>query len=60
MSVSICISFDFDGISSWSGGARMLMLERLLDHMANAKGVVFRTMEDVAAEFRARAMDQKR
>ncbi|MDE2921313.1 MAG: hypothetical protein OYL92_15570 [Acidobacteriota bacterium] len=34
-------------------GARMLMLERLLDHMTEAKGVAFRTMEDVAAEFRA-------
>ncbi len=36
-------------------GSRMLMLERLLDHMANAGGVAFRTMEDAAAEFRSRA-----
>ncbi|MGI9616792.1 MAG: polysaccharide deacetylase family protein [Acidimicrobiales bacterium] len=33
-------------------GSRMLMLERLIDHMAAAEGVRFRTMEDVAAEFR--------
>ncbi len=38
----------------------MLMLERLLDHMADAEGVAFRKMEDVAAEFRARALAQDR
>ena len=35
-------------------GSRMLMLERLLDHIANADGVAFRTMEDAAAEFRTK------
>lgn len=34
-------------------GARMLMLERLIAHMQSHDGVRFRTMEDVAAEFRA-------
>ncbi|MCP5031049.1 MAG: polysaccharide deacetylase family protein [Actinomycetia bacterium] len=33
-------------------GSRMLMLERLIDHMASADGVSFRTMEDVADGFR--------
>ena len=33
-------------------GSRMLMLERLIDHMQSHNGVRFRTMEDVAAEFR--------
>lgn len=34
-------------------GSRMLMLERLIDHMQGHEGVSFRTMEDVAAEFRS-------
>ena len=34
-------------------GSRMLMLERLIEHMKSYDGVRFRTMEDVAAEFRA-------
>jgi peptidoglycan/xylan/chitin deacetylase (PgdA/CDA1 family) len=33
-------------------GSRLLMLERLLDHIAERQEVAFRTMEDVAAEFR--------
>jgi peptidoglycan/xylan/chitin deacetylase (PgdA/CDA1 family) len=36
-------------------GSRMLMLERLLDHMAASPGVRFATMDTVAAEFRASA-----
>lgn len=34
-------------------GHRMLMLERLLDHFCDRDGVAFRTMAEVAAEFRA-------
>ena len=34
-------------------GSRMLMLERLIEHIKGHNGVRFRTMEDVAAEFRA-------
>ncbi len=34
-------------------GSRMLMLERLIAHMASHEGVRFRTMSDVAADFRA-------
>ncbi len=34
-------------------GSRMLMLERLIEHMKSHEGVRFRTMADVAAEFRA-------
>ncbi len=34
-------------------GSRMLMLERLIDYMSSHDGVRFRTMADVAAEFRA-------
>ena len=36
-------------------GSRMLMLERLLNHIKSHDGVRFRTMQDVAAEFRAAA-----
>lgn len=35
-------------------GSRMLMLERLIAHIREHDGVAFRTMEDVAEEFRAR------
>ena len=34
-------------------GSRMLMLERLIAHIREHDGVAFRTMEDVAEEFRA-------
>lgn len=34
-------------------GSRMLMLERLIDHMAAVPGVRFATMAEVAGEFRA-------
>ena len=34
-------------------GSRMLMLERLIEYMQGHEGVRFRTMQDVAAEFRA-------
>jgi peptidoglycan-N-acetylglucosamine deacetylase len=33
-------------------GHRMLMLERLLDHIGDREGVTFRTMTEVALEFR--------
>jgi len=33
-------------------GSRMLMLERLIDHMASRPGVTFATMEQVADDFR--------
>lgn len=33
-------------------GHRMLMLERLLDHISDREGVTFRTMTEVALEFR--------
>ena len=34
-------------------GSRMLMLERLIDHVSATEGVRFRTMAEVAADFRA-------
>jgi len=34
-------------------GHRLLMLERLVDHIRSRDGVTFRTMRDVANEFRA-------
>ena len=33
-------------------GSRMLMLRRLIDHIRSRDGVRFRTMADVAAQFR--------
>ena len=36
-------------------GSRMLMLERLIDHMASQPGVTFATMAQVADDFRAAA-----
>ena len=34
-------------------GSRMLMLRRLIEHIRSHDGVRFRTMADVAAQFRA-------
>jgi len=33
-------------------GHRLLMLERLVDHIRNRSGVVFKTMSEVALEFK--------
>ena len=40
-------------VASWGRGSRMLMLERLIDHMRGREGVRFRTIGEVVAEFRA-------
>ncbi len=35
-------------------GSRMLMLERLIKHIKEHDGITFRTMSEVAADFRTR------